>query len=218
MNRKHEKCKGEAPSALISQLHDLGLNVETIAELVNQQLDYREAVPILIEWLSRVDDLDVKESIVRALTTEWAKPEAARPLIVEFREAPPEEEFGLKWTIANAIEVVADESVFDDIVALVEDKKHGRAREMLAEALGNVQDPRAISVLISLLNEEEIAGHVLVGLRRQLKRENVRSSIRGEEVKSAVTPFLDHPQLWVRREAKRVLKWVEKAESVKHHG
>ena len=129
----------------------------------------------------------------------WAKPIAARPLIREFLKAPDSEEFGLKWAIGNALSVVADDSVFDDIVALVKDKRHGRAREMLAVALANMKNPKAVDVLIELLDDEEIAGHALSALRK----------LAPPEAREAIEPFVNHPKTWVRNEAKRALKKID---------
>lgn len=206
------KAYDEAAKPLIAQLHRLGFNVESVADLFNRRMNYREAIPLLLEWLPRIDNLDVKESVVRTLSVKWARPVAARPLIEEFRRAPAEEELGLKWAIANGLEVVADESVFEEIVEFVRDRSHGRAREMLAMALGNMKDPRAVPVLLELLDDEQVVGHTLIGLRRQFRQKSVRADLPVEAVRGAVERFLDHPKTWVRREAKRVLEWIEKAE------
>ena len=131
---------------LRSDIFDTGnkiLQVEQVSDLYRKPIDYRAAIPTLIKWLPLVDDRAVKMELVDALSIKWAKPAAARPLIEEFREAPSED-INFKWAIANALSVVADVSVFDDIVELVRDKRHGRAREMLAVALANMKDPRAV--------------------------------------------------------------------------
>jgi len=95
--------------------------------------------------------------------------------------------------------VVADDSVFDDIVALVKDKRHGRAREMLAVALANMKNPKAVDVLIELLDDEEIAGHALSALRK----------LAPPEAREAIEPFVNHPKTWARNEAKRALKKID---------
>lgn len=176
------------------------LQVERVSDLYRKPIDYRAAIPVLLKWLPQASNLDVKETLVRALTVKWAKPVAARPLIEEFRKAPETEESGLKWAIGNALSVVADASVLDDIVELVRDKRHGRAREMLAVALSNMKDPQAVDVLIGLLDDEEVAGHALVALRK----------LAPPEARSAIERFVDHPKTWVRNEARRALAKVDK--------
>jgi hypothetical protein len=188
---------------ILAELAQIGVRVGALADLVNKPIDYQVAIPVLLKWLPKVDNLGVKEIIVRALTVKWAKPVAARPLIQEFRKAPETEELGLKWTVANALSEVADASVFDDIVELVRDERHGRAREMLAVALGNMKDPRAVNVLIELLDDEQVAGHALLALRK----------LAPPEARSAIEPFADHPKTWIRNEARRALAKIDKKTS-----
>jgi HEAT repeat protein len=187
---------------LRSDIFDTGnkiLQVERAEDLYRKPIDYRAAIPILLKWLPLVDDEAVKWELVDALSIKWAKPIAARPLIEEFRKAP-QEKMNFKWSIANALSEVADASVFDEIVELVRDKQHGRAREMLAVALGNIEDPRAVSVLIELLDDEQVAGHALLALRK----------LAPPEARSAIERFVDHPKTWVRNEARRALVKIDK--------
>jgi hypothetical protein len=108
------------------------------------RIPYTSAVPILVKWLPRVSRSDVKEGIVRALSVPWAK-EAALPLLQEFRESPAATGgSGVKWAIGNALEVIADDTMFSDISSLVRDKRHGRDREMLVLALAKMKDTRTI--------------------------------------------------------------------------
>jgi HEAT repeat protein len=185
---------------ILVDLAKLGVHVDSLDPLINTAVDYRVAVPLLISWLPRVSYLPVKESLVRALTLKEAKGVAAGPLVEEYRKAPAYEESSLKWTIGNALSVVADDSVFDDIAELVRNKQHGRAREMLAIALGNMKDPRAVPLLMEVLDDEQVAGHALAGLRK----------LAPAEARSKVEPFLNHPKTWVRKEAQRTLKAIDR--------
>src|SRR2546423_273352 len=122
---------------------------------------YPEAVPTLLKWLPRTRDPDLKHDLVRALSVPWAKPTAASPLIQEFVNASDQSEFGLRWTIANALAVVADDSVFEEVASLLGNKEYGRAREMLALALANMKMPRAIDVLTEPLQDPALPGHAV---------------------------------------------------------
>lgn len=187
---------------LRSSVFDTGdkiLQVEQVSDLYRKPIDYRAAIPTLIKWLPLVDDRAVKMELVDALSIKWAKPAAARPLIEEFRKAPSED-INFKWAIANALSKVADASVFDDIVELVRDRQHGRAREMLTVALANMKHPRAVDVLIELLDDEEIAGHAVYSLRL----------LAPPEARSAIERFANHPKTWVRNEARRALVKIDK--------
>jgi HEAT repeat protein len=107
----------------------------------------------------------------------------------------------LKWAIGNALCIVADDSVFQDVVALARDEGQGQAREMVVEALANRRYPQAVDVLCELLADEEVAGHALVALGK-LKAACARPQIE---------PFLNHSEGWVRKEAKRSLAKIDKA-------
>lgn len=186
---------------VVADLAEAGFDVKWVSDLYHQNNSYKKAVPVLLKWLPRIDNLDVKEDIVRALSVPWAKPIAASALIAEFIKLKNESNMDLKWVIGNALSIVADDSVFTEIVDLVSDRQHGKSREMLAVSLGNMKDPRAQDVLIGLLDDEVVAGHAIMALGK-LKSIKAYPKIEG---------FLDHPKAWVRKEAKRALEKIAKA-------
>jgi hypothetical protein len=189
-----------ASAPVLVDLARAGFQVELVSDLFNKSINYKNAIPILLHWLPRVDNLDVKESIVRALSVSWAKPAAARALVEEFRKVKYESNTGIKWTIANALSVVADDSVFSEIVDLVQDSQNGKAREMLAVSLGNMKNPNAQDILIGLLEDDEVAGHAVVGLGK----------LRSKKAIPEIERFQTHPKSWIRKEAKKALVRIEK--------
>jgi HEAT repeat protein len=72
---------------------------------------------------------------------------------------------------------------------------------MLAVALGNMRDPRAVDVLVELLDDEEIAGHALMALGK----------LKARAAMPAIRRFLEHPKPWFRKEAERALAKIQKA-------
>ena len=70
---------------------------------------------------------------------------------------------------------------------------------MLAVALGNMKDSRAVDVLIESLDDPEVAGHALSALRK----------LAPPEAREAIKPFVDHPRTWVKNEAKRALSTID---------
>lgn len=155
---------GVAAEPVVADLRRLGFHVGAIGELSQGGIDYRAAIPVLLRWLPAVALIPLKEDIVRALTVPWAGPVAAPVLIEEFQRAS--HPGGLGWAIASALEVVADDSVFEEIAAPVQDARYGKAREMLALALGNMQKPAAVPLLIDLLDDPETVGHAAMALGR----------------------------------------------------
>lgn len=186
---------------LLKDLADIGFLYDSLDDLRKSRRNYREAVPILLKWLRRIHDYEVKESIVRTLTVPWAKPDAAGPFISEFRGLSGADAQSLKWAIGNGLTVVADETVVDDLIELATDPRHGKSREMIAIALGNMKDARVADVLVSLLHDEQVAGHAIVGLGK-LKSPRTRPSIE---------PFVNHSKAWIRSEAKKAIARIEKA-------
>jgi len=149
---------------VLADLAEAGYHVNSVEELYHRRLDYKSAIPILLKWLPLIENLDVKEAIVRALTVPWAKPIAAPALLAEFHKLLSEPDISIKWAIANALEVVADDNSYDEIVNLVRNPQSGSAREMLALALGKMKNPDAQNVLIELLEDDMVAGHAIMAL------------------------------------------------------
>jgi len=197
--RRVEQNRHDA-EPLRRELCELGLQVESVADLYNRRMPYTPAIPLLIEWLPRIENPDVKESLVRALSVPEARPSAATPMIREFSAAHDSSGLGLRWAIGNSLAVVADDSVFEQIAELAQDRRWGRAREMIAVALGNMDTHRdeAINVLRRLLDDEEVAGHAVIALGK----------LRAVEARADVEPFLKHPKAWIQKEAKAALKRI----------
>ncbi len=197
-DRIAESRRAAAP--LIADLAQVDFTLDMVSDLFNKKLNYKVAIPILLRWLPRMDNMAVKADIVRALSVRWAKPAAAPVLVEEFRRAPPGDS-SLKWAIGNALAVVADDSVFNEVVGFVRDRRHGTARQMIVVALGNMTNPSAVDVLIELLADEEIAGHALMALGK----------LKSKKARPHIEPFLNAPRSWVRKEAKRALSKIDKA-------
>ena len=189
----------EASKPVLAELRQAGITVEWISDLYNKRFDYRSAIPILLNWLPRVENPAVKEAIVRALSVSWArKTEAPVLLVEEFRKAKGKS--ALNWAIGNALSVVADDSVLDDIVDLIRDETYGKAREMLVIALGRMKTPEVKYTLIKLLDDENLAGYAIMALGR----------LKIQEARPAIERFLTHSKSWVRREAKRALAKIDR--------
>jgi hypothetical protein len=188
-----------AAAPLLRDLAKLGYVVPTIGALRHGKRRYSDAVPLLARWLPRMDDRYVKEDVVRTLSVPWAK--SALPVLLAEYRVGDKENLGLRWAIGNALEVVADDSVFDDIVELARDPSSGRAREMVVAALGNMRDPRAVEILLELLADDAVSGYAAMGLGK----------LRAAVARPFILPLLEHPERWVRQEAAKALKRIDTA-------
>jgi hypothetical protein len=196
--RANTENYSRAAEPVLKELRARGFRVNTIGELRQSKKDYRAAVPILLRWLSRISDLLVKEDIVRTLSVPWAKPAAGPALIEEFRRAENDE---IRWAIANGLAVIADDGVFGELMQLVKDKRYGKPREMLALALGNMQDSRAVTVLMDLLNDEQLVGHAVMALGK----------LKASAAQVRLQELTHHPTDWVRKEAKKALASLDQS-------
>jgi HEAT repeat protein len=189
----------QAAAPMLWELAEAGFPVESLDIFINTAIDYRKVIPILMHWLPRIDDIGVKDSIVRSLTTKWARPQAAGLLVQEYRNTQDEY---LKWVVGNALCVVADDSVFNDVVEFALDKRHGRGRNTVVEALANMKSPMAVDVLIDLLEDSSVDGNALVALRKLGKK--------AAKARPHIERFLNHPKAWVRKEAQRAIAKIDK--------
>jgi len=195
-----------AAEPILRELAAAGFKVQSVGELRHTGAEYPAAIPILVRWLPIIENEQVKEDLVRTLSVPWATPEAVLALIAEFQRADGQQRDGLRWAIANGLAVTADDRVFDQLVELVTDRNYGKAREMLALALGNCRNPRAVEVLIALLADEQVVGHAVMALG-QLKPKAARSHVQ---------ELLRHPKAWVRAEATKALAAIDGTFAAEH--
>ena len=176
---------------VVQAVRSAGVRIESVYDLLKID-EYKAALPVLVNFLNEVSDPRTKEGIVRALTTKGARGIAGKALVREFkRETDPL----LKWTIANALSEVIEDGIFDDVVALARDERHGKAREMLASALGNSKRREAVPVLAELLKDEVTVGHAVKALGK----------LRAKECRSNLEALTRHDKAWVRNAAKSAL-------------
>ena len=189
----------KALDPVIRDLRSAGCDMHSLDELRRSGKGYESAVPILLRWLPRLSNPDAKEGVVRALSVPWAKPTAGPALLAEFEKAPAEAD-ALRWAIGNALEVVATPDLLDRIIRIVKRKENGTARQMLVLSLAKIRDPKSISVLIELLDDEDVVGHAAMALRK----------LKAPEALNHLERFVDHPQAWIRNEAKKAIAAIMK--------
>jgi HEAT repeats len=166
---------GSDTDGLAADLERAGIDASGFGEFASRPIpaagiepsrfDYERAMPILIKWLPLVETSELKEVIARGMTGEpSAMGEGAKALLNEFRRAL-DDEWSLKWAIGNALSTLADPSLADDLIVLLQDPDQGTGRQMLCEALRRTKDPRAPDVLIGLISDPDVSGHAIAALR-----------------------------------------------------
>lgn len=183
---------------LLDRLAEVGYPVASLDELRESGIRYRSAMPVLLEALEASGDVLESQWIVRALTVPWAKPDAIAPLIKTFRTAPVDPAASLnsyRWAVGNALEVLWDDRFFDDLVALAEDRRFRRDREMIVLGLARSKRPEAGRVLIALLDDPDVNGHAVAALRK----------LKVPAARAGLERMVDDHRAWVRKEAQRAL-------------
>ena len=190
-----------ASAPVIEALRADGLAIDRLPQLHAGELDdYSEHLPVLVEWLGRVSYPPVVESLARALTVPAARGTDAVPALIDaLASVPPDAELE-RQALGNAIGFTAGASDFDTVVSLVRDPATGPARSMLIDYFGRMKAKavrdRSIEVLRSLLADfDDLGRYALAPLGR----------LKASEARSDIEPFLEHPQDWVRDDARRAL-------------
>ena len=115
--------------------------VRSLPDLVNTKDRYPEAIPILYKHLRTAKHPIVVSNIARALTVKEACGPQAREILeklqrLDFLESTPAEPHSdVRWCLANALVVVGDAGMVDEIKALIADPRYADIEARLKDAL-----------------------------------------------------------------------------------
>jgi len=207
-----------AERPIVKELAQLGYRIESLADLPSQGKTWKSAIPILLEWLTKTDNLDVKNAIVGCLSVPWLRGAGTALLIEQFKKYavipdPPgswielsEKEKQerssalLAWTIGNALSVVDIRGFEGEIIDLCRNTAFGTARRMIVVRLAKLKDLNAEETALDLLDDKDVRPHAVTALGKMKSRRALR---RLEEL------LADNSSL-VRREARRAIKNIAK--------
>jgi HEAT repeat protein len=194
------------PRAFLDELRAVGLEVESVWDLVKMRRSYPAAVPVLLEWLERIETeggyaprARFREGLVRALTVKEARGVAGPAMIREFHRPGMNDYY--RWAAANALSVVAGPEDFEAVAEIACDRDHGSWRAPAVEALARTGDPRAVDLLLELLEDETVETNAVRAL----------GALRARQARPAIEPFLEHRDAWVRNEAKKAIAKMDRA-------
>ncbi|MBO9045807.1 HEAT repeat domain-containing protein [Curtobacterium flaccumfaciens pv. flaccumfaciens] len=176
-------------SAILADLRALGYDFSSLSAFAQSGIRYEDAVPTLLEWLRKVRTPMMQRAVARTLTNPSAKGAAMPALVDAFRNFT--DEAGTRWAVGNSIETAYVDTYFDDVAALALDPRYGRARQMVALALGKSKRPEAVDVLLQLMDDHDISGHAVFAL-------STRSNPQARE---ALEEKLTDDRPWVRKKA-----------------
>ena len=187
----------------MDELAQVGVRAESIWDLVNSPDQFVDALPVLQRWIRMLDQRPPTrqanrraDGIVRAATVPKARPLLAPDVIQQFRCADHTQVAGLGWTLGNALAVIPDDSVFEDLAELATNPAYSISRQGVVLGLGRSKRLEAVEVLVRLLGDADVRGHALISLRR----------IKPVGVRCKVEPLVEDPIQWIRKEAGKTLK------------
>jgi hypothetical protein len=181
---------------LIADVEELGYEIITIDDLMKIDKDNHDIIPIIQKHLSKVTDEGDKQLLVRCLGLRGFT-DVSNTLINEFNTASSE---GYKWVIGNSLSIIQDKSAVEDMVGIASNKEHGYTRQMVVVVLGKLKVKQAIPLLIELLKDEDVSGHSLMAL----------SYFNDPSLIQYIEPLTTHKVTWIRNEAKKAIKKLEK--------
>jgi HEAT repeat protein len=195
---------------LVADLRDIGVPVRSVWDLVNTDQPYDQALPVLVSWLRRLRDVDtgqreyraVYEGVVRALGVKKARPLAARPLVEEFWRI---DDNSIRWTIGNTLDLLADQSMVDDLLNIVREPRFGASRQMVVRALGRVGKgrPEVVETLVGLLADDDLTLHATDALAR----------LGATDARQRVQELLHDNRAAVQRAARSAIRTFDRLES-----
>jgi hypothetical protein len=134
--RREEMRPEQTP--LLADLAAAGVKVDSVWDLVNARRPYPAAIPVLAAHLQRVRHPVLREGIGRALTVPEARGVAARVILSELQRPSGESPHSVRWVLANALTLAGDDSIVDEIKALIADDRYTDVRERLTTAVEEI--------------------------------------------------------------------------------
>lgn len=188
-----------ATGGLLADLASAGHPVNRVWELVETSARYPDAIPVLCDWLGRIDDPVAQGWVVRALGKPWAK--AAWPaLVAEFSKTPDDT---LRWEIGDSLAILWKHVPTSELVAIVGEPGWGAARMMPMKALAKKKDDEADAALAQAVADPEVGAHALELVRKR----------RVRVPRAVVESHLADSRPWARSEARRVLEMLDELDS-----
>jgi hypothetical protein len=184
-------------AGVLEDLKQKGFNVQSVGELRLRGGEYHDAIPVLLQWLQKVTDRNVKEDILRTLSVAWAGQVVAPVFLREFQLCKDEY---LRWVIGNGLGITADQSMLPDLLNLARDVRYGPSRTMIVLALGRFKGEPVVAALIDLLDDRDVVMFAIMALGK----------LRAVEARTHIESLLEDPIPDIRKEAKKALAAIDR--------
>jgi hypothetical protein len=193
----------EAAKPILDELKTIGIEVRSLQDMWKdrsaQDFDDR-AVPVLIKWFRAVTHPRVKHTLAFALSRPQARAKALPVLIDEFRTWSGDE--NTRGDIGLAIAESFSKDRQEEIVSLVADRRYGRGRCGLLEAVRLLDRSVAVSVLEHAMMEEELVEQAI---------RLVHARHLGEAIPAILGAIDRFPAVRNRDNVKVAMEWIERS-------
>jgi len=184
---------------VLDDLRRVGCDVPTLEHLKADIKLWKAAVPVLIEWLDRLEGDgpdNLKEEIARLLAAKFAK--GAEPALI--RTFIAAQNPGLKWAAGNSLFVLASSKFAGELLAIARDRQHGTTRQMVVYGLWKLKSQQAYEAAVDCLDDEGVRLHAIYALGR----------MKNPKAIPLLEPLLNSERAGVRRETKKALERLRK--------
>lgn len=161
-----QRAKEAAPVVLA--LRDAGVIVESIWDLSDGRRPEPKAISVLFDQLKLDYPDHVREGILRALATPHAR-DRWDELVDIFEHNAVSLSPSIRYVAALALSGAADNTVLDDVIRLVVERRLGFDRAPLLLALVRLKSPKAKMTLMELQNDPDL-GKEIKKIRRLKRR------------------------------------------------
>lgn len=180
---------------LIKEANTNGFDVEDFNELNSIKRKIKNLIPVLIKYLYVFEKENFKEAIIGILGVKGFY-EATETLLNLYCSNNVTID---KWAIGDALYSIQDKRFEEKYIEIVKDKTNGISRQMIVILLGKLQCEKAIPTLISLLQDDDVNGHVIIAL----------GYFKDNELVKYIEPFLSHEKRWIKKEAEKTIKKIK---------
>ena len=193
----------------IAGTEDFGRFVNNVAYFRPSSFDERAAMPLLIDALPRVQDLNLAGTIASHLRRAWARPAAYQALLDAF------ERFGVGssnsgWAIADSLASAATTKDAPELLRIVMDERYGTNRQMIVLGLYRFKSVTEVATALKALTEDtDVSLHAISAYRRTVGDDLARAHFERLEGKV--------PGSRVARNASAAIKKIDKKRAAAAH-
>lgn len=163
-----------------------------------ERFDARRALPVLLDWLPRVESPAVRDTLASRIRQAGKGTVSAQALIAAYTKRP-------SWQLGDAIARTMTPAEHEQVVELAADRRAGMERQMLVYALWRIKGERARSLILELVEDPDVARHAIYSLRRAYGNTEARRRLEGirghrdEQVREAVDDALKRIERSLRK-------------------